>query len=333
VELTSKRLKRVELIAYHQIMVPLAFLPAPLAYGIAVLRGDFHYWLDKSSREVITFALEHILGNHLSTEERSRVVRDFFRLRSCETVDAMRLAGNGRALARLVETRGFEHIEAALSAGKGAILCSAHFGSFRCCFSLLGSFGLPISLIANWSYDEDSNLSPIRRWLHRSLRNWPVVPHLYRPNILRRKGRFGIAPQVAILLRQNELVGAMLDHSDYGDPAAPTDRARPVMIDFLNGQSQLLGPGVITIAQLTGAPVLMMFMRRSADWRHQVLEVFPTVEMEGDSVAVYRRCLAVVEAAIRRDPAHWMGWIWAHKLGLLPVEDSRSRDLGEVDVI
>lgn len=330
-ELTSKTLKRAELVGYHQIVVPLvAFLPAPLAYGIAVLRGDFRYWFDKSSREVITFALKHVLGNQLSPEERSRVVRDFFRLRSCETVDAMRLAGNGRALARLVEMRGLEHIEAALSAGKGAILCSAHFGSVKCCFSLLGSFGFPISLIARWSYDDDRNLSPIGRWLHRLDRNRPVVPHLYRPNILRRKGSFGIAPHVAILLRQNELVGSMLDHSDFADPMAPADSARPVMIDFLNGQIELLGAGVITIAQLTGARVLMMFMRRSADWRHQVLEIFPPIGVKGDSVTVYRRCLAVVEAAIRRYPAHWMGWIWGHKLGSLPVEDWRSRGTDEI---
>ena len=314
-------------------MAPLAFLPAPLAYGIAVLRGNLRYRFDKSSREVITFALTHILGNQLSPEVRSRVVRDFFRLRSCEAVDARRLAGKGRALARLVETRGLEYIEAALSAGKGAILCSAHFGSLRSCFSLLGSLGFPISLIATWSYEDDRNFSPIGRWLRRSLRNWPVVPHLHRPNIRRRKGSFGVAAQAAILLRQNELVGAALDWADFGDPDAPADRARPVMVDFLNGQSQLLGTGIITIAQLTGAPVLLMFMRRLADWRHQVLEILPPISLEGDSVTVYRRCLTVVENAIRRDPAHWLGWIWANKLGLLPMEDLRSRAISEWEVI
>ena len=67
-------------------------------------------------------------------------------------------------------------------------------------------------------------------------------------------------------------------------------------------------PGAIKIAQLTGARVLMMFMRRSSDWRHQVLEISPPMSMEGDTATVFRRCFAQVEAAIRRDPAHWRRW-------------------------
>jgi len=78
-------------------------------------------------------------------------------------------------------------------------------------------------------------------------------------------------------------------------------------VDFLNGKASLL-PGAIKIAQLTGARVLMMFMRRSADWRHQVLEISPPMSMEGDTVTVFRRCFAMVEAAIRRNPAHWRRW-------------------------
>ena len=103
---------RAELVVYHLIIVPLvAFLPAPLAYGVAVLRGDFRYRLDKSSREEIIYVLKRVLGDQLSPEERCRVARDFFRVRSCETVDVMRLIGNGRALARLVEIHGLDRIE------------------------------------------------------------------------------------------------------------------------------------------------------------------------------------------------------------------------------
>ena len=147
-----------ESVLYHVIIVPLiAFLPAPLAYGIAVKRGDFRHQFDKSFREEIAYRVKGVFGNQLSAEQRSRVVRDFFRLRSCEAVDAMRLAGKGRALARLVETRGLEHIEAALAAGKGAILCSAHFGSYNSGFALLGSFHFPITLLARWSYYDRRN--------------------------------------------------------------------------------------------------------------------------------------------------------------------------------
>jgi len=320
---SARRSNRLHLIWYY--LVPLvAFLPAPLAYGVAVLVGDLWYRFDKLSKE-IECSLQRVFENQLSSQERSRVVRDFFRLRYCEAIDAIRLAGKGRTLVRLVEIRGLEHIEAALATGKGALLCSAHFGSYNCCFSVLGSLGYPITCVTNWSYDDD-HLSPIHRLFNRPIKHRPVVHHLHRPNIERRPGKFGVAVQVGIALRQNELLGTMLDHSDYADPLAPADRTRPIQIDFLNRQALML-PGAITIAQLMGAPVLMTFMRRSADWRHQILEISPPIPMEGDPVTAFRRCLAVVETAIRRNPAHWHKWNFNAlvQLGLLPAEDARFR--------
>jgi len=307
--------------------VPLvAFLPAPLAYGVAVLVGDFRYRFYREFREEIEYTLRRVLGDRLSPETISRAARDWYRLRSCETVDAMRLVGNGQPLARLVETRGLEHLVAALAAGKGTLLCSAHFGSFRCCFSLLGSMGFPVTIITNWSYDDD-HLSPIDRVFSRLIQDRPIVHHLRHPNIVRQRGKIGVAVQAAILLRKNEIIGTMIDHSDYGDPIAPTDPAQQTLVDFLGGKASLLS-GVVTIAQLTGARVLMAFMHRSADWRHQVLEISPPIPMEGDTMSAFRRCLAVLEDAIYRDPAHWMKWNRAAlaQLGMLPVIDASKKN-------
>jgi KDO2-lipid IV(A) lauroyltransferase len=295
-----------------------AFLPAPLAYAIAVLRGDVRYHLDKSLREEMTYVLKEVLGDQVSDEDCVRVVRDFFRLRSCETVDVMRLADRGRSLARLVNIRGLEHIEAALAAGKGAILCSAHFGSFRSCFSLLGYVGFPVALIGRWSYFDDSTLSPISRLFRRLTLTWPVADPLQWPNLVRRKGAFGVAIQAALALRQNKLIGIMVDWPDLGDPLAPTDRAEPVRVEFLKQQA-LMQPGAFAIAQLTGAPVLLVLIRRSRDWRHQVLEISPPISTEGDTITLFRRCLAALESAICRDTAHWVGWLWANDLQLSHV--------------
>jgi len=102
---------------YRLIIVPLvAFLPAPLAYGVACRRGDWRYRLDTARRRQILFNLEGLFGDELSQVERTRIARDFFRQKSCQAIDGMRLAGKGRALARLVEIRGLEHVEAALTA-------------------------------------------------------------------------------------------------------------------------------------------------------------------------------------------------------------------------
>src|SRR5579864_3993754 len=165
-------LNRLELGLYHLVIVPLvAFLPARLAYGVACLRGDWRYRWDRARRREVTRSLEVVLGDRLSPEERARVARDFFRMRSCQPVDVMRLAGKGRSLARLVEIRGLEHIEAAMAAGKGAIIVSGHFGSFGPAFSLLGAHGFPITAIGRYPSKSRPLLkrSAIERFFFRQL--------------------------------------------------------------------------------------------------------------------------------------------------------------------
>lgn len=76
---------------------------------------------------------------------------------------------------------------------------------------------------------------------------------------------------------------------------------------MLGRQARLL-PGVVTLARLTGAPVLMAFVYRSADYRHQVLEISDPVPMAGDTATAFGRCVAGVSAAIRRSPASWVYW-------------------------
>lgn len=317
----------LERILYLLIIVPLvAFLPAPLAYGVACLRGDLCYRWDSSMRQEVMRCLKGVLGDQLSSEACARVTRDFFRLHSCRTVDVTRLAGKGRMLARLVEIRGLEHIETALAAGKGAIIASAHFGSIDSCFSLIGVYGFPITVIGRWERwgRWSSNFGrSIQRFFFQLLVQKPVENHRHRPNIQPR-GQFDTAFQAAAILRKNELLGICLDA-----PVLSADRRRAVSMDFLNGQALLL-PGAITIAQLTGAPVLMTFMRRTVDWRHQILEISPPMPLDGDTTTTFKRCLAVVEAAIRQDPAHWHYWYSMSKLvqlGLLSEETTKDHEL------
>ncbi len=90
-------------------------------------------------------------------------------------------------------------------------------------------------------------------------------------------------------------------------PPLDSDQARAVEVPFLGRRARLL-PGVATLAQLTGAPVLMGFLYRSADYRHQVLEISAPLSVDGDVAAAFMRCAAEVSAAIARSPAHWRYW-------------------------
>src|SRR5208282_1713671 len=127
--------------------------------------------------------------------------RDWYRFFSCEAVDVKLLRHGARPLRRLVEIRGREHLEAALAAGKGAILCTGHFGSYNSGFSVLHASGFPVTTIGRWWYNYTAGISHAVSSTERQF--WdrfyarPVRRHRQRPNIEPWPGRVEVAALAA----------------------------------------------------------------------------------------------------------------------------------------
>ena len=319
---TERLLRSAEGVAYWAAVAPvLARLPAALGYRLACRRGDWLSRRQAGKRAELARNLRLVLGDELSPAAVQQATRDWFRLASCEAVDVARLGHGARPLRRLVEIHGREHLEEALAAGKGAILCSAHFGSYNSGFSALHASGFPVTTIGRWQHKYTARLSSAERRFWELAYARPVRRHRQRPNIEPWPGRFEVAALAAAALRANEVVTISIDA-----PPLDCDRDRVVEVPFLGRRTRLL-PGAVTLAQITGAPVLMGFLYRSADYRHQVLEISAPVPVTGETATAFGRCAAAVSAAIQRSPAHWAYWAstadLAH-LGLIPPEPDRS---------
>jgi KDO2-lipid IV(A) lauroyltransferase len=309
-------LRSAEATAYWLAVAPLlALLPASLAYRAACWRADWLSRSDPGKRSEVVRCLRQVLGEQLSQQEAEHTARDVFRIRSCEVIDLMRLRGRGRSLGRLVELRGREHLDAALAGGKGAILCSAHFGSYDCAFSVLQAGGFPVTSIGRWWWNYPPGGSSVAR------RTWDFVfarrvqRHRQRPNIEPWPGRVQVAVQAAAALRGNGVVTICCEA-----PPLDAELNRTIEVPFLGRQARFL-PGVVTLTRLTGAPVLMVSVHRCADYRHQVLEISPPVPMEGETATAFGRCVAAMEATITAHPAEWDFWFEPDdlaRLGLLP---------------
>jgi KDO2-lipid IV(A) lauroyltransferase len=284
------------------------------------LRADwsFRSWPEK--RGEVVRNLRQVLGQELGQQEAERLARDIFRIRSCEVIDLMRLRGRATALGKLVEIRGREHLDAALAGGKGAILCGAHFGSYDCAFSLLHGDASPVTSIGRWwwNYPPDASSLVRRMWDYVFARR--VHRHRQRPNIEPWPGRMQVAVQAAAALRAN---GVLTICSEA--PPLDAELNRTIEVPFLGRKARFV-PGVVTLAQLTGAPVLMVSVHRLADYRHQVLEISPPVPLDGGTTAAFERCAAALDATIRAHPAEWDFWFVPDdlaRLGLLQ-DDSRA---------
>ncbi len=299
-------------------MAPLAArLPARIAYRVACQQGDwtFSQW---SARDADGVHLRRLLAPALGDAEAERVMRDFCRFRACEVIDVMLTRGDARALSRLVEIRGRGNLEEALRSGRGALLCTAHFGSHLSASSLLHAAGFPLTTIGRWDWRYDTQISELERRLWDRIYARRVLRHRQRPNIEPWQGRPQVAVQVAGALRRNEVVTISSDA-----PPLSNESARAVPVPFLGRQANLLS-GVVTLAELTGAPILMMFMHRLPDYRHQVLEISAPIPLDDGPQSAFQRCVAAMEAAIRANPADWYFWFQPHnlqRLGLLGESD------------
>jgi len=299
----GKLLRLAEGTAYWAAVAPaLARLPAAMGYRIACWRGDCIFRFQGGKRTELTGSLRLVLGNELSPAAALRVARDRFRLVSCEAVDVMRLRDGARPLRRLVEIRGQEHLEAALASGRGAILCCGHFGSFDSGLSVLLTSGFPVTVIGRPSHAYAAGHSSVERWFWERFYTRRIWRYRRRPNIEPGPNRFKVAAVAAAVLRANEVVMISIDAPPLDD-----DQARTIDVPFLGRQARML-PGVVTLAQVTGAPVLMAFLYRAADYRHQVWEISAPVPVETDTETALGRCAAEVSAAIRKSPAHWFFW-------------------------
>jgi lauroyl/myristoyl acyltransferase len=319
-------LRKAESVAYWAVgAAALARLPAPVGYRLACWRGDWLFRRRVDRRNKLTRNLQLVLGNEISPAAAQQVAREWFRLTSCEVVDLKRLRHGARPLRRLVEIHGREHLEAALAAGKGAILCTGHFGSFLAGFSVLHASGFPVTTIGRWHYKYTIGLSPAERWFWDRFHARPVRRHQQRPNIEPWPGRLEVAALAAAALRANEVVTISIDATPIG-----SDRARTVEVPFLGRRAGLL-PGAVALAQVTGAPVLMGFFYRAADYRHQVWEISAPVPVDGDTATALERCAAELSAAIRRSPAHWGSWYSTGSLadlGLIRLQGDGSPTAG-----
>jgi phosphatidylinositol dimannoside acyltransferase len=301
----------------------LARLPAAVGYRVACWRGDWLWRRQAAKRTDLARNLRRVLGNELTSAGEREFTRDWFRNASCEAVDIRRLRGKGLPLRRLVRIRGLQHLNAALAQGKGAIICSAHFGSFDSAFSMLGACGFPVTTIGRWQHNYTVGLSSAERRFWDRVYARPLRRHRKRPNIEPWTGRFDVAARAASTLRAGEVLTIAIDA-----PPLDSDLDRAVETPFLGRQARLL-PGAVAIAQATKAPVLMCFAYRRPDYRHQVLEISAPIPMDGDTATAFARCSAAVSAAIAGKPAHWRYWASPADLatlGLLPAEPAEPEE-------
>jgi len=208
-------------------------------------------------------------------------------------VDLLRAPDLGAAGARqavFASIEGMESVEGAAADGRGVILLSAHFGVFELIGAAVAARGHAVDFLV-----QPQSNPWVDRWLERARQRLGV-------GVIRRGAE---TREVLRALHANRCVALAADQDARG---------RGVFVEFLGRPASTpIGPAALSLR--TGAPIVMGFVVRGADGRHQAyieppIRTQPTGDRDQDVLDLTRRHVGVLERWVRQYPEHWY---WFHR--------------------
>ncbi len=276
------------------ILFRLAWLmPSPLA----VLKGRTWGWC----LSVLRFRRRRLLENlatafpEQSDAEREQLLRRIYRHFGLLLIEMLRLpCMTKRQLSDTVRIGGLDHVQAALSQGRGCLLLGGHLGNWEVCMGAMSSRGYKMAAVVKEIKSGPGNYAAER------LRTSHGVKLIPRRNAIR---------QIVGALKEGTLVAFVLDQNMTSDEG--------IFVDFF-GRSACTMAGLAVMAERYDVPVLPVCSFRDDDLRHHRLEFLPPLEWERpegcsrDETIRHntQRYTSVLEQLIRRHPEQW---IWMHR--------------------
>ncbi|MBP2654212.1 MAG: lipid biosynthesis acyltransferase [Firmicutes bacterium] len=187
-----------------------------------------------------------------------------------------------------VTIEGREHLDEALSYGRGALLAGAHSGNWEILGQAMALGGYPFVGVAQ----KQTNAAMDRFIVeYRELSGMHIT---YKTGVR----------EMINLLGKGWPIGLMMDQ-DAGD--------KGVFVDFF-GRPASTAAGAAVLARMKDAPIVPVFISENIDGTHRVtihppLWVAKTEERDEDIYIITQKITAIVEEHIRKYPHEWF---WLH---------------------
>jgi KDO2-lipid IV(A) lauroyltransferase len=283
------------LVSYRLAAVALPYFPRVVVDGVAEVVG----WLGWAAAAKARRAVRANLQVALAAEPSDAQVRAVFRIAAqnyCDLFSLPRLAACD--VLRCVDVAGWEHLEAALAGGRGAILASLHLGNLEIVGYAAHCRGL--ALLLPVERVEPPELLQLMLRLRR--RAWLKCEPVGRDAFER----------IRVALKQNAVVGIGADRVTLGDGE---------LVDFC-GQPARMPIAAALLGLRTGAPVLAIGSERLPGRRYR-LRISPPIPLvrRGSARESIRcsteRILRELEVYLRANPTQWVVFrpIWGAPIG------------------
>ncbi len=255
--------------------------------------GLLAFYLLRRWRRVALSNLNLALGREKSKDEIHGICRELFKNIGKDMLEISRcLDFKDDYFKTFVRFNGKEHLDHALSQGKGAIALSAHLGNFPLMGARLANEGYPLSLVAR-----DPENPKIAKAI-TSLRDAVGMESI--PD----EPRMACVSRCFKALKGNRVLMLQIDQN------APITEA---WVDFF-GYLVPTFKGPVLLSIRTGAPILPMFITRDSAHLHTItvhppFDLITSKNVEQDITSNLARLTKIIEAAIREYPEQWL-WIY-----------------------
>ncbi|MBI4845359.1 MAG: lysophospholipid acyltransferase family protein [Candidatus Omnitrophica bacterium] len=255
--------------------------------------SGLYYLLAHKNRNLALRNLNIALGSYFDAEEVEKIAKQSFSTMGKIILDTLYYRGLSKQKVKsLIHIKGIEHLEKALKRGKGAVIISAHLGSFTLMGSRLTFEGFKSTFVARHARNkrvERIIMNFCRKVGQKIVFNRPILTCM----------------RICIkILSRNEILIIEMDQNFGTEGSEVNFFGRPAMV----------ASGPVKLALSTQAAVIPMFIVRQPNDTH-IIMIEPELEMgQGDSndeaVRInLQKIIDVVEKYIKLYPGQWVNWI------------------------
>ncbi len=280
----------LELFIFQVFKSLILILPRRLCLIWGKTAGLFFYYLDAKHRQLALSNLEMAFRKELTSSGLKRMARRTFMHFGSSLVDIIKFSSLAeKCKTALIQVEGEKNLLSALQEKKGAILFTAHYGSWE---------------IARFFVSKLGKLNVIARALDNEL----LERELLKLRINQRAKviyKHQATKPILQSLRAKEMVAFLIDQN--------VQKHQAVFVDFF-GRKAATTPSLAAFFLKTKSPIVPVFCSLTPSHRYhlQILEPLK-IELEGDYnqqvLKITQICTNIIEAQIRKNPAHWF---WLH---------------------